>query len=392
MEHRRQRRALATNLTDVTMRLAPLTPPGTAKLAGGLVRWADHPNGLSSDTPHGMKSATLQVATVSPWTNAQEAAAGTNPFDPNPPEGIVRPQLTNIPAVWSEPDENGDSVIVTPVSMFMEWQTIPGKQYTLLYSPDLIDWLAVPNEMFIGSGSIWGYGIEGKTSWTAVVGTNIEHQTITPKDGCGQYVELKAEPTGHFGIKQQVGTRIGVTYLLVLDCIKDGTIQDAVGESTNFLKDGSVPDPSSGYSTTNRLLPQPTITQTGRAGTSGILDPSSTVGRYGPQRNGVRFKFEGSAGNPIVNPSPAIDWNFDLAITVNNLNVLAPKWLLLGNKHDGFPAYEIYVRDSDGNGGDNLGTSIYQYDPIPLGRTPEDLFPEPAGVHETVSFKTGVIP
>ena len=94
------------------------------------------------------------------WTNAQEAAAGTNPFDPNPPEGIVRPQLTNIPAVWSEPDENGDSVIVTPASMFMEWQTIPGKQYTLLYSPDLIDWLAVPNETFIGSGSIKGYGVE----------------------------------------------------------------------------------------------------------------------------------------------------------------------------------------------------------------------------------------
>ena len=94
------------------------------------------------------------------WTNAQEAAAGTNPLDPNPPEGIVRPQLTNIPAVWSEPDENGDSVIVTPASMFMEWQTIPGKQYTLLYSPDLIEWLAVPNETFIGSGSIKGYGVE----------------------------------------------------------------------------------------------------------------------------------------------------------------------------------------------------------------------------------------
>jgi len=94
------------------------------------------------------------------WSNAQEAAAGTNPFYSNPPEGIVRPQLTNIPAVWSEPDENGDSVIITPASMFMEWQTIPGKQYTLLYSPDLIEWLAVPNETFIGSGSIWGYGIE----------------------------------------------------------------------------------------------------------------------------------------------------------------------------------------------------------------------------------------
>ena len=117
------------------------------------------------------------------WTNAQEAAAGTNPFDPNPPEGIVRPQLTNIPAVWSEPDENGDSVIVTPASMFMEWQTIPGKQYTLLYSPDLIDWLAVPNETFIGSGSIKGYGVEltdDKLFWrVAVADTDSDSDGLT---------------------------------------------------------------------------------------------------------------------------------------------------------------------------------------------------------------------
>jgi hypothetical protein len=97
------------------------------------------------------------------WTNAQEAAAGTNPLDPNPPEGIVRPQLTNIPAVWSEPDENGDSVIVTPASMLIAWPTTPGKQYSLLYSADLIEWLAVPNETFIGSGSVVEYGIELST-------------------------------------------------------------------------------------------------------------------------------------------------------------------------------------------------------------------------------------
>ena len=285
------------------------------------------------------------------WTNAQEAGAGTNPFDPNPPEGFVRPQLTNIPAVWSEPDENGDSVIVTPASMFMEWQTIPGKQYTLLYSPDLIDWLAVPNETFIGSGSIRGYGIEltdeklfwrvkiddvdsdgdgltdaeeymlgtnpnnsqtlpgcadlwlatnftemllngqladidtdgdgltnaqeaflgtnpsvpdnpgilqeaiangdfsapligtglladttwdywaGVPGWTAVVGANIEFQNIDPITQSNQYCELKAEPEGHYGIKQQVGTRIGANYLLVLDC-KDRA--DVAPENSNF--------------------------------------------------------------------------------------------------------------------------------------------------------------
>ena len=74
------------------------------------------------------------------------------------------------------------------------------------------------------------------------------------------------------------------------------------------------------------------------------------------------------------------------------IHVLAPKWLLLGNKQDAFPAYEIYVRDSDGNGGDDLGSIIYQYDPIPRGRTPADLFPEPVGADETVTSDTGDIP
>lgn len=27
------------------------------------------------------------------WTNEQEAAAGTNPFDPNPPDGIIGPEI-----------------------------------------------------------------------------------------------------------------------------------------------------------------------------------------------------------------------------------------------------------------------------------------------------------
>ena len=29
------------------------------------------------------------------WTNAQEAEAGTSPFDPNPPDGIIRPDIVH---------------------------------------------------------------------------------------------------------------------------------------------------------------------------------------------------------------------------------------------------------------------------------------------------------
>lgn len=74
------------------------------------------------------------------WTNEQEAAAGTSPFDANAPDGIVRPQTNHIPEVLG----------VSPEVIQVTWPQIPGKVYTLLFSPDLIDWLPV-GEAFIGS-------------------------------------------------------------------------------------------------------------------------------------------------------------------------------------------------------------------------------------------------
>ncbi len=74
------------------------------------------------------------------WTNEQEAAAGTSPFDANAPDGIVRPQTNHIPEVLG----------VSPEVIQVTWPQIPGKVYTLLFSPDLIDWHPV-GEAFIGS-------------------------------------------------------------------------------------------------------------------------------------------------------------------------------------------------------------------------------------------------
>jgi hypothetical protein len=270
------------------------------------------------------------------WTN-----------DPNPPGGFLRPEIVHIPAVWIDTDlDEIPDTISTPEAITITWPTIAGKQYTLLYSPDLAEWLPVPQETFIGIGDLVEYGItltendklfwrvkvedvdsdddgltnaeeaelgtdpnnphtltgyddlwlatnftdlllngqlvdidtdgdgltnaqeailstdpkvsdnpgilqeairngdfsepeigsgirsnnlnttwdywEGlptqKRSWTAVGGTNIEYQKIEPIDTNNPYVELKANPTGHNGIKQKVGTRIGATYLLIFDC------------------------------------------------------------------------------------------------------------------------------------------------------------------------------
>jgi hypothetical protein len=86
------------------------------------------------------------------WTNAQEAAAGTNPFDPNPPDGTIRPGIVHTPAVWGE--ENGVPYIDTPEAVTVSWPTIPGKRYQLLVSADLSQgsWIEVPNSDFISNG------------------------------------------------------------------------------------------------------------------------------------------------------------------------------------------------------------------------------------------------
>jgi hypothetical protein len=274
------------------------------------------------------------------WTNEQEASAGTNPFDPNPPDGLVRPMITHIPELLGE----------TPEAITITWPTIVGKQYTLMVSPDLVEWLPVDSETLIGNGDPIEYGMtlpeydklfwrvkvedvdsdgdgltdaeemvlgtdpsqaetiagypdlwlaqnyldillngglltidpdgdpdsdgltnaqedalgtdrdvadnpgisqesiingdfsgpvighgkregtanatwdyweglpDANRSWTASHGTNIEFQVIEATGTNGQYCELKAHPENHYGIKQQVGTRIGVTYLLAFDC------------------------------------------------------------------------------------------------------------------------------------------------------------------------------
>lgn len=94
------------------------------------------------------------------WTNAQEAAAGTDPLNPNAPDGIVRPDIVRTPAVMGE--ENGEPVIITPEVLTISWPTVIGKQYTLLVSPDLSQegWIEVPDSEFIGDGEVHEFNFE----------------------------------------------------------------------------------------------------------------------------------------------------------------------------------------------------------------------------------------
>ena len=118
------------------------------------------------------------------WTNAQEAAAGTDPENPNPPDGLVQPEILHTPAVMGE--ENGQSVIITPEAVTVSWPTVIGKQYTLHFSPDLAEesWLTV-DQPFIGDGDIHEFhfliaGAADKRFWrVAVSDTDTDGDTLT---------------------------------------------------------------------------------------------------------------------------------------------------------------------------------------------------------------------
>ena len=94
------------------------------------------------------------------WTNEQEAAAGTDPFDPNAPGGMLQPKITFIPEVRADVDNNKTLQVITPDAILVSWPTIPGKLYTLSWSTDLSagTWSPV-GDPFTGTGSDVEYGI-----------------------------------------------------------------------------------------------------------------------------------------------------------------------------------------------------------------------------------------
>ena len=159
--------------------------------------------------------------------------------------------------------------------------------------------------------------------------------------------------------------------VLDADGLIDGSIKQAAGISHNYNKSLSVPYVDLGYSTSNRLLPTPVVTSSGTASGNQLSLQTTVTKSVVPQLQDTYsiINFGASADNPIVSPSFSIDWSFHISIGGNQL---APHFSLYG-QHDGFPACEIYVRDSDGYSGGTSGTKILQFDPIPLGRTPTSL-------------------
>jgi hypothetical protein len=101
--------------------------------------------------------------------------------------------------------------------------------------------------------------------------------------------------------------------------------------------------------------------------------------------NTVYVEFGYEADNPIVTPSLPINWS--LRLRLSSEDVFLPEFILTGLQ-DGFPGYEMYVRDSDGDDGAPEGTVVHQYDPIALGLDPSSL---QDGVNDVNVFEQGVV-
>ncbi len=106
------------------------------------------------------------------WTNTQEATAGTNPFGPNSPDGIIRPATEHVSAVMGE--ENGMPVVITPEAIKVIWPSLAGKQYTLLFSPDLAEGSSIPvGDPFTANGGEVTYNFEinhaDRSFWSVAV-------------------------------------------------------------------------------------------------------------------------------------------------------------------------------------------------------------------------------
>jgi hypothetical protein len=115
------------------------------------------------------------------WTNAQEAAAGTDPVSTAHPLGHLQPETVQLPETWVDTDNDNipDSLVYDSIQV--SWPTIPGKQYTFQSNATLApdNWINVGSP-FIGTGTVVTYGF-----FTSAAATTFWRVNITDIDSDG---------------------------------------------------------------------------------------------------------------------------------------------------------------------------------------------------------------
>ena len=131
------------------------------------------------------------------------------------------------------------------------------------------------------------------------------------------------------------------------DGLKEGTIKHLVAETRSYASDAL--DDGKINKNDEDGIPDDCVLfhQSGQAGTENML---LTVTRL--NMDAVEIKMDGGPANPLAifaEGFGSLDWDFTIGIDTSGGT---PQWTLTG-RHDGFPAYEIYLND----------TEIYRYSP-----------------------------
>lgn len=69
--------------------------------------------------------------------NLAESVSGTDPLKFDPPEGHLVQTIRHVPAIWGQEPGQNEPVLLTPEAFEVQWQAVAGKEYTLMFSPDL---------------------------------------------------------------------------------------------------------------------------------------------------------------------------------------------------------------------------------------------------------------
>ena len=126
-------------------------------------------------------------------TNGTEAVTGTQPDNPNLPDGLFSHETRDVPAVYETVD--GTTTEITPRRLMVFWVGKIGKTYTIYHSLDLITWTPFETRLCDGTPMDGGVEIEQAAArqFLRLVIADIDRDG----DGLNDYEEnlLRTDPT-----------------------------------------------------------------------------------------------------------------------------------------------------------------------------------------------------
>jgi hypothetical protein len=177
------------------------------------------------------------------FTNFDESIAGTDPKNGEPPVGFLQIHVTRIPAVYITPEGGGDPELVTPEAFIIGFPSVFGKQYTVLYSPELSTGSWVPvDDPLTGFGNDVHFPVAPTFSDGTMVPQGFWRvavmDTDTDGDGFTDYDELQNGTDPQVADRDDDGLPDDWEIIHGLEIDDDGSINPANGATGDPDGDG----------------------------------------------------------------------------------------------------------------------------------------------------------